>query len=835
MISVLCVDDETPLCELAKRILEETKEFSVDTAGSAEEALEKVHTMSYDAIVSDYQMNGMDGIAFLKALRSSGITTPFIICIDNAQKDVIISAFENGADFHIGKDGELNLHFAELSHKIRAGVRHRNLSDSLIRSEEKYRAYTEHSPVGIFVVDRTGRYIDVNPAACSMLGYSRSDLLDMHITDITPADRVALEFERFNSLLLPTGKMSVESLLIKKDGSVITVILDATRLPDNTFMAFCTDITDNKLAEAKLEHSNRMLGIALTAANAGTWDRDFTTGILTWSPEFFELFGLPPDAPPSFETWLNVLHPDDRGSAMTKIDASVRDHTPLWNEYRVILPDGTVRWIGAGGNTTYSDTGEPLRISGVCIDISTRKQAELALVESELQYRLVVENACEGIVVAQDGLVKFANPGVLKMAGSTLERTINQLFVNFIHPDDRAVVTDCYQRRIRGENVPTFYDFRVLGEDGRITWVQISAVVISWKGRPATLNFLSDITDRKEVEIELRSAQERLGEAHRLAHIGTWDWKTGSVTMTWSEELYQIAGLDPALPAPGCANYSKIYTPASWERLSAAIKCAIETGKPFNLELDLVRPDGSIRVVTMFCGVQPDVTGQVTGLHGMVQDITDRKAAEEALRKSERIYKNLIENISDVLFKVSPENIITYISPVVSRFGIRDKDVEGKFISVFIHPDDYEVVEKAVAEVLSGGEVTLEFRIRNPPGDIFHIRISARPEWNEGKVTGIAGIMTDITSIKDLESLKVKALKKIDENLVEMAILNDQIRNPLAVIMAAADLTGGSAADDIIRQVQEIDAMINKIDRKWVESEKVREFLKKYYGVGVQG
>ncbi|OPX70670.1 MAG: putative diguanylate cyclase [Methanoregulaceae archaeon PtaB.Bin108] len=1079
MISVLCVDDETPLCELAKRMLEETKEFTVDTAGSAEEALAKVNTTSYDVIVSDYQMNGMDGIAFLKALRSSGSKIPFIICVDTSRKEVIISAFENGADFYIGKDGDVTMHFAELAHKIRAAVRHR-------RSEEKYRAYTEHSPVGIFVVDQTGRYVDVNPAACRMLGYSRSEFLDLSITDITPADRVALELERFSCILLQTGEMSVESLLKKKDGTIITVILDATRLPDDTFMAYCTDITDLKHTEEKLLDSNRMLGIALRAAKAGTWDWDFPTGILTWSPEFFELFGLPPDAPPSFETWLSVLHRDDRGPAMAKIDQSVREHAFLWNEYRIILPDGTVRWIGAAGSTIYDDTGEPLRMSGVCIDISTRKQAETAvreseallkrtgkiarvggweldaetravswteetfhihevpvgqtppledainffhpdersrltdairnaletgegydmelqfitargkhlwtrsicepeviggktirligtfqditerkkaeealreseerfrgvvetspigiaainpatqrftlanpgfmqitgytqdelckmtvqdithpddiqrekdllkeyfdshaevfeiikryirkdgairvvqvigkmittqpgddpvaianvlditerkaaenaLAESELQYRMVVENAYEGIVVAQDGLVKFANPGVLKMTGLPLERMVERPFTVFIHPDDRELVSDRYQRRVRGENVPTFYDFRVLREDGRITWVQISSVLMSWKGRPATLNFLSDITERKEVELQLRAAQEHLEEAHRLAHIGTWKWDIATDRVTWSQELYAIAGRDPTQPVPGWAQHPGMFTPASWERLSPAVSNTIQTGEPYHLDLEMVRPDGTIREVSVLAGLQRNVNGQVTGLYGLVQDISDRKQAERMIQESEKKYRNLVRNISDVLFTINTDGIITYISPVVCQFGIADRDVQGRPFLDFIVPDDYEIVQKAVSDVLSGEDVTVEFRVRNPAGVMFHVHVSARPEMNARNVTGIACIMTNITSKKELERLKVEALQQIEENLVEMAVLNDQIRNPLAVIMAAADLTGGSAAEDIIRQVQEIDSMINKIDRKWVESEKVREFLKKYYGVG---
>ncbi len=179
MISVLCVDDETPLCELAKRILEDTKEFSVDTAGSAEEALEKVHTMSYDAIVSGYQMSGMDGIELLKALRSSGITTPFIICIDNAQKDVIISAFENGADFYIGKDGDLTLHFAELAHKIRAAVLRRKAEVALYQSEERFRFAMSQLPGTFWAVDRDLRYTFSQGAGLALLGLEPDQVLGM--------------------------------------------------------------------------------------------------------------------------------------------------------------------------------------------------------------------------------------------------------------------------------------------------------------------------------------------------------------------------------------------------------------------------------------------------------------------------------------------------------------------------------------------------------------------------------------------------------------------------------------------------------------------------------
>jgi len=145
------------------------------------------------------------------------------------------------------------------------------------------------------------------------------------------------------------------------------------------------------------------------------------------------------------------------------------------------------------------------RAIGEWENIRERKAAADALRESELRYRTVIENAVEGIVVAQEGILQYANAGALEMIQARPDEISNQPFTNFIHPDDRALVSDRYQRRIRGENVPQRYDFRILRKSGQMIWVQISAIQIIWNDRPATLNFLMDITDRKLMESEISS------------------------------------------------------------------------------------------------------------------------------------------------------------------------------------------------------------------------------------------------------------------------------------------------------------------------------------------
>ncbi len=143
------------------------------------------------------------------------------------------------------------------------------------------------------------------------------------------------------------------------------------------FVALFDVITHRKQAERDLILAHERLSLAQRTAGAGVWDWDITTGTLAWSDEFFHLFGLDPArAEASFETWRSVVHPDDLTKAEEVIMASIHDRVPLFNEYRIIRPDGETRWIDAFGDTAYDDQGKARRMIGICIDATERKRSE---------------------------------------------------------------------------------------------------------------------------------------------------------------------------------------------------------------------------------------------------------------------------------------------------------------------------------------------------------------------------------------------------------------------------------------------------------------------------
>ena len=145
---------------------------------------------------------------------------------------------------------------------------------------------------------------------------------------------------------------------------------------------------------------------------------------------------------------------------------------------------------------------------GILTDITDRIQAKKALRSSEEKYRLLVENANDAIFIVQEGRIKFANQ-MAKQMGKDLSVDLNKVpFANYIHPDDRGLVLERYKRRIKGEKLPNTYAFRLVGQDDQVIWIELHAVQINWDGKPATLNFLRDITLQRKLERQLQLSQK---------------------------------------------------------------------------------------------------------------------------------------------------------------------------------------------------------------------------------------------------------------------------------------------------------------------------------------
>ena len=348
---------------------------------------------------------------------------------------------------------------------------------------------------------------------------------------------------------------------------------------------------------------------------------------------------------------------------------------PLWGNGRVF-----------GALTTYARTPDafPEREVEVLMELagdlaygimSLRARAERKRAEEQVRRLADLQSAILNntiyMVISTDakGVITSINPAGERSLGYTAEECIGKLMPTLFHdPNEMAERARIFSKELGVTIEPGFevfvararrnlsneYEWTYVRKDGSRFPVLLSVTALrdSQGNIMGFLGIANDITARRRAEQELRQSRHELKEAQRIARVGSWFWDPEPDIVIWSEELYRINGRDPALPAPRYRELQQIYTPASWERLRPAVEKALQTGTPYELELEMIRADGQHIWVTSRGEAQRDASGRIVKLRGTAQDINERKLAEQALHRSEQKFATIFRS-SPVALAVS--------------------------------------------------------------------------------------------------------------------------------------------------------------------------------------
>ncbi len=355
-----------------------------------------------------------------------------------------------------------------------------------------------------------------------------------------------------------------------------------------------------------------------------------------------------------------------------------------------------IQAINSGADFYLQKGGEPesqfAELSHKIKAATSRNRAEDVIKDAKEYSEKLIQTANAMIIgLNNKGEIITFNPAAEQITGYTSADMIGCNWFEVIVPKERYPhVWKEFNRLLIG-GLPKHFENHILTKSGEERYIVWKNSEICDKGEiVGIIAFGIDITERKQAEQEMVSAFKRLKEAQHLAHIGIWDWVIETDTVTWSEELYNIVGRDPSLPAPTYAELPRFYTPASWESLSGAVTRALTTSEPYNLELEMIRPDGNIRWTNEFGGVQSDWSGKVIGLHGTVQDITKLKRTEEALQKSDERLRFISDNLTSGVVIVDVEtHTIEFANPAASTLFMTPSDhIIGKKCHNFLCPAD---------------------------------------------------------------------------------------------------------------------------------------------------
>ena len=404
------------------------------------------------------------------------------------------------------------------------------------------------------------------------------------------------------------------------------------------------DITERKRTEHALRESELRRRLAVEAAQLGTWEWNLVTGKHIWSEIQETLWGYTPGTfPGTTDAFTSRIHPIDLPEIWLAGNRAKENRRPFRTEYRVLRPDGSMRWIASHGQLQFNAQGTPIYAMGVVLDITERKRSEEALVLEATRRRILVEGSRDGIVVLdQQGRVFEANRHFAEMLGYSVDE-VHQLCVwDWNVPLTREQLLEAI--RILGPE-GDFFETCHRRKDGSMFQVEVSSNGAELGGQKLIFCVCRDISERKQAELVLQQSLLFRHEAEKIARIGAWKVNPESDYLYWTKGVYEILGI-PLDYKPGLQEGLKYYDSDSIPVLQAALQKTLQDGTPFTIEAGVTTLSGR-KLRTEVRGFRYMQEGGQSFVMGTFQDITERKQAEEALRASEVRFRGTLESMME--------------------------------------------------------------------------------------------------------------------------------------------------------------------------------------------
>jgi len=507
---------------------------------------------------------------------------------------------------------------------------------------------TQHTPNGVVIADAQRSVLWINPVWERLSGWDQAASLGHS------ADRMLGEvwgeaaFTRAQAIFRAGRPDSFEVTRTGSDGERQWVRITVQPVRDKAqddllthFIIIFDDFTAYREADRRLQAANDRLQFALHSSGYGIWQTQISDSRLEWDERMLEIYGIGrAEFGESFSEWIRLIHPEDREGVLAHRDQFLEgkvDHFDI--DFRIVRPDGAVRYLEAHGFLVRDATGAPDRMVGLNRDITSDVEMRdtLRVAEERLGLALLATNESVWDWNISNGTI-YRDRRWAELLGHEAQESIivQSAWASSLHPDDVAAAQAALDAHLQGETAIYMAEYRLRSKTGQWIWTLDRGKVVQRDrdGKPLRMvGTQGDITARKKFDERLRHSEEISIQLGRLAQIGAWEWSLETQTMTWSPELYRICDAELGY-APTLADLQGLFPVEYRDTFTRATETGSADGRGFDFESPMTTLGGRILWVRVIGKVESKA-GRAVRLFGAIQNITAQRDAEAAQRKLE--------------------------------------------------------------------------------------------------------------------------------------------------------------------------------------------------------
>jgi PAS domain S-box-containing protein len=620
---------------------------------------------------------------------------------------------------------------------------------------------------GILIVDQTGQVLLANRRMCEIWNIpADAPRTGHHLKFIEPILELIEDRETFlnrvNYLYAHPAEKSRDEIKFK-DGRVFDRYSSPLLGPEGQYCGriwYLRDVTESKRAEEAIRENQRQMATLIQASNTGLWDWNLQTNKVYYSPEWKSQLGYRDDEiSDRFEEWESRVHPGDRKRALATIRAYIKEPWPDYElECRLRHKDGSYCWILAKASLLQDESGHTCRMVGSHLDITERRRMEESLRQSEERFRTLIERAPLAIGIGRDGLNVYANHKYLEVFGfESVAELMGLPIADQWAPEYRQLIAENARKRSLGFPVSNHFEAVAQRRDGTHFPAQVDVTMVTLPDGPATLAFLTDITERKRAEEALAASEARFRNYFEQPLLGAAITSLQKGWIAANDRLCEILGY--SLSELQQTDWAQLTHPDDLEadviQFNRVLAGEIDR---YSLDKRFIRKDGAIiwTSIAVSCVRKPD--GTVDYICCVLDDITERKRAEAKIRESEEKFRKAFMTEADALFiaTLHEGRLLEVNDRFEDIFGYSRKESIGKTsveLGLFVNPAERQ---KMVSRLKSDGRVSdMEFRGRRKDGRAITVLVSVSI-LEGGAAQLILGVIRDVTEQKQAHEALVR-------------------------------------------------------------------------------